>query len=286
MDHGKMRRATWTVIVVLLAPGTIWLLAMTLYNFRPLGPLPQTSGRIQQNSSEDWGRIVVDQSHCALVNNTWNKAAAGRGFMQQIFLEDAQGETNIGWRWRSRWQLIPEVVSQPQLVCGDKPWDAPMRLNADFPFLAGSRRLTADFNIRLRASGTYNMAFTLWAVSALPASKTTISHEIMIWNADGGQSAAGKRRGTVAVMGTIYDVYVEENHKDASGENANVWTYVAFVARRPVLNGPLDISAFIDYLLQQKILPSNHYLTSLELGNEVCQGTGIVEIKDFSIKFH
>lgn len=130
------------------------------------------------------------------------------------------------------------------------------------------------------------MVFTLWAVSKLPASKATISHEIMIWNANSGQTPAGKRRGTLDVMGTTYDAYVEENHKDNSGANANVWTYVAFVSRRPVLNGPLDISAFTDYLLEQGILSRNHYLTSLELGNEVCQGTGIVEIKNFSVHFH
>ncbi len=258
---------------------------MTLYNSRPLGPLPQPSGRIQQKTSEEWGRITVDAIHCVLVNNTWNKAAAGHDFGQEIFLEDVQGETSMGWRWRSPWQLIPNVVSQPQLVCGDKPWDAPLRLNAGFPFLAGSKRLTADFNIQLRASGTYNMAFTVWAVSALPASKATISHEIMIWNANSGQSAAGKRRGTLDVAGTTYDVYVEENHRDASGANANVWTYVAFVSRRPVLSGQLDISAFLDYLLERGILSRSHYLTSLEIGNEVSQGTGIVEIKDFSIKF-
>ena len=129
------------------------------------------------------------------------------------------------------------------------------------------------------------MAFTVWAVSALPASKATVSHEIMIWNARAGQNPAGSPRGSLDVNGTTYDVYVEENHGDASGANKNAWTYVAFVARKPVWHGPLDISAFIDYLLDHKLLSRSHYLTSLELGNEVCQGTGIAEIQDFSLRF-
>ncbi len=131
----------------------------------------------------------------------------------------------------------------------------------------------------------YNMAFTLWAVSGIPASRSNISHEIMIWNANAGQAPAGSKRDTLNVGGTAYDVYVEEGHKDASGENANVWTYVAFVAQQPVWRGPLDLSAFLDYLLAHGILTKEHYVTSLELGNEVSQGAGIVEIQDFEIEF-
>jgi hypothetical protein len=268
----------------LLATGLICLCAVAVYKFRPLQPLPKPGGRIEQASSQDWGRIAINESHCVLVNNVWNKAAAGDAFRQEVFLEDTNGKRAAGWRWRSPWHLLPRVVSQPQLVCGDKPWDHPLRWMPEFPFQAGSKRLTAAFDIKLRASGTYNMAFTMWAVRALPASKDGISHEIMIWNANGGQSPAGMRRGTLDAQGNSYDVYVEENHGDASGHNPNVWTYVAFVARKPVWRGPLDLSVFLDYLLQQKILSPDHYLTSLELGNEVSQGEGIVEIQDFSIR--
>jgi hypothetical protein len=122
-------------------------------------------------------------------------------------------------------------------------------------------------------------------VSSLPASKNTISHEIMIWNANSGQNPAGTRRGTLNVEGTSHDVYVEEDHRDSSGANPNVWTYVAFVAQKPVWHGHLDTSVFVDYLLHQRLLSRDRYLTSLELGNEVSNGTGIVEIKDFSVNF-
>jgi hypothetical protein len=179
--------------------------------------------------------------------------------------------------------LVARVVSQPELVCGDKPWDEPLHLNPSFPVKAGAKRITADFDIKLRASGTYNMAFSLWAVSALPASRNVITHEIMIWNAHSGQSPAGSRQGAIEVSGVPYDIYIEKNHKDASGSTRQVWTYVAFVAERPVLKGPIDLSAFVDWLLEHKLLSRDHYVTSVEMGNEVCQGTGIVEVRDFSV---
>ena len=284
----QRRKWAWLLLSVglLFALGLVWLTSMSLYSIRPLGPLREPSGQIEQRSGADWAHIVIPENHCVLLNNMWNKGAAGSAFQQEIFREELANVPTIGWRWRSPWQLISRVVSQPQVVCGDKPWDEPQRLIADFPFQAGSKMLSADFKINLRASGTYNMAFTMWIVSALPASKSGITHEIMIWNANGGQAPAGSRRGAVNVNGVTYDVYVEENHKDASGANANVWTYVAFVAQEPVWQGPLEMSAFLDYLIAHGLLSRNHYVTSLELGNEVCQGAGIVEIQDFSIRFH
>jgi len=252
-------------------------------NVRAPNTSPGVPGRILEESSQDWGRIIVADCHCALVNNVWNRAAAGGALRQEVFIEEVAGKRIAGWRWSSPWHLIPRVVSQPQLVCGDKPWDTPSHLRTDFPFRAGSKRLTAGFKASLRGSGVYNMTFTMWAVSSLPQSMSAITHEIMIWTVNHGQVPAGSPHGALDVNGTTYDVYVEKKHADASGANANVWMYVAFVARRPVLNGPLDLDAFVAYLLQQGLLTEDDFLTSVELGNEVSQGAGIVELQDFSL---
>jgi hypothetical protein len=58
----------------------------------------------------------------------------------------------------------------------------------------------------------------------------------------------------MTVDGTTYDVYVERHQTDAFGENANSRTYVAFVARRPVSHRPIEIVAFVDYLLRRVTL--------------------------------
>ncbi len=263
----------------------IAIIVLLAYRWMAVRVLPPVSGNMQQVSSQDWARIEIPENSCSLVNNVWNKGAAGTGFEQQIFSEALDGNNVYGWRWRAPWHLAPRVVSQPQLVCGDKPWDEPLHLNSQFPFRAGSKKLTANFDTRLRATGTYNMAFSLWAVSSLPASRNVITHEIMIWTANKGQRPGGTKRNILIADGIVYDVYVEENHADNSGKNANHWTYVAFVPGQPVLAAHLDVSSFIDYLLQRRILTTNHYLTSLEFGNEVSEGSGIVEIRKFSLSF-
>lgn len=282
MTRRSIRRGA-ILLAVFLAPGTSWFAFRLAYSLRPLGPLPGFAGQFEQASVKDWGRIYDAESRCVLQNNVWNKLAAGRGFEQEIFLGKDEGNRVIGWRWRSPWQVLPIVVSQPELVCGDKPWDEPKHLNPSFPLLAGSRRIMANFDIRLHGSGTYNTAFSLWVVSALPVSRSVISHEIMIWNANAGQPSAGRRRGTMDVAGTTYDINVDQDHEDASGSTSKRWTYVAFIARRNVLKGPLDLSVFVDWLLQHDVLSKNQHLTSVGLGDEICEGTGVAEIRNFSI---
>lgn len=269
------------VLLVSLLIALAFVSGMVALRF--LRPLPKGSGRMVSETSDDWGTIPFGDGECALVNNTWNREATGPGFEQSVFVEDVGGHPAAGWRWRAPWHLLPRVVSQPQIVCGNKPWDPKTRPDDCFPFRAGTKRLAVNFDVRLRARGVYNMAFSLWGVSGIPGSRSNITHEIMIWMDHSGQSPAGRRVDSIAVDGITYEVYVEPQQKDASGQNANTWTYVAFVPSKPVLRGPLDISAFLDYLLRHGTLTGDRYLTSLEFGSEVSQGSGIAEILDFLI---
>ena len=262
---------------LLVAVALVWRFAGS----RLLWRVPTESGRILAQTSSDWGAIPIGNRECALVNNTWNRAAAGNGFEQSVFVEENAGKLELGWR--APWHLWPTVVSQPQIVCGNKPWDPKIRPDGGFPFRAGTRRLTVDFDVHLRASGVYNMVFSLWSVSAVPPSPQDISHEIMIWTAYARQSPAGHRVDSIAVQGITYDVYIEPHQTDASRQNSNAWTYVAFVPAIPVFRGPLQITPFLDYLLRRGTLSGGQYLTSLEFGNEVSQGAGIAEVREFAI---
>ena len=154
-------------------------------------------------------------------------------------------------------------------------------IRPDQVVIIDGNRITADYNIRLQATGVYNLAFSMWGLSNLPPSPANIHCEVMIWIANSELKPAGTRRGTIEVQGTRYGVYINEHQRDKSGLLNRDWIYVAYVAHRPVLNGPLDVNAFIEDLRQRKILTPDLWLTDFELGNEVSQGTGITEIQDF-----
>jgi hypothetical protein len=283
---GSNRDHRWVVhiVAVVLAPGILWFGGLWVYSQRPLPPLPHSTGRETTWSAAEWSHLPADGERCILANNVWNKSAAGRGFEQEIFQEDLDGHAVMGWRWRSPWQMWPSIAAYPEMICGNKPWDQPVGVYEGLPFHPGEKRLAANYDVRLQATGTYNMAFSLWAVSALPPAPANIRCEVMIWIANSGQRPAGIRRATVEVDGVLYDTYINEHQHDASGANPNEWTYVAFVARTPVLHGPLEISKFLDTLEPLKILTPDIWIADVELGNEVAEGSGIAEVENFALR--
>ena len=233
-----------------------------------------------QSTSAENALIQMDGGY-VLSNNIWNKGATTGPFTESIYRDVQDGIPVFGWEWQ--WPSSSNVVSYPEVIYGDKPWGPDLNLVPGFPFLVGSRNITARFDITLEARGFYNMAFELWVVSGLPETKEKITHEIMIWNYNHFGDPAGTRRGTIDVAGVTYDVFVRESQVDASGQNANTWTYIAFAARTPVLKGPLPIGKFLDYLVGAGMLTTSGYVTSVELGNEIMEGTGKVQVKGYSI---
>jgi len=287
-ELAPVRIPVWVfwLAAALLGPTLVGLGGKWLYSLRPL-PTPRLPDQTAvSRSSKAWERIPVGHERCYLANNVWNTDTSDSRLEQEIFVLEDSNAPDFGWRWRSAWEMFPAIVAYPEVVCGVKPWDTPMGSMAGFPFHPGEGgRLTADFHIQLEAEGTYNMAFSLWAVSDLPATPENIRTEIMIWNVNAGQRPSGVRRGDVTVGGVTYEVWVNERQHDAAGRFKGTWTYVAFVARKRVLDGPLEVSAFLDYALREKLLTPEMYVTDLELGNEVAQGAGLAEVRGFRLKF-
>jgi hypothetical protein len=225
----------------------------------------------------DNARLTVPGTGCVLVNNVWDRKVTPAGYAQSVFLEPLPG-----WRWNSPGKSAI-VLAMPEIVCGDKPWDAPQALRPEFPIRAGEHAPYVRFAIDLKATGTYNMAFSLWAVSKLPAVQKTISLEIMIWNVAHGQAPAGDKIGAVEAAGTIFDLYLKKNQGMVTGPDPFTWPLVQFVARKPLLKGEIDFRPFLDDLLKRQILVRGHYLTGVELGNEVTEGTGEVRLNRFEV---
>ncbi len=229
----------------------------------------------------DWASVTLDGGYF-LYNNVWNKDAAHGPHQQSIFWGAVAEKPAFGWQWH--WPSSDGVVAYPEVIYGDSPWDQkPRRAAPLLPLRLGSRRLTVDYDISVEASGICNTAFEFWTVSSLPASPSVITHEVMIWIDNKDMTPAGVWTDVFTLGGTTYDMFVRESHGDASGKNPQKWTYVAFLARKPVLKGPLDISAFAAFLQSRKLLGRALYMTGLELGNEVVTGSGRTEVRGYTV---
>lgn len=240
-----------------------------------------TNGTITEENSTDWGMVGYDTQY-RLINNVWNKGASTGPYIQRVFTESLNGKTAVGWQWD--WtNSSGNVVAYPEIVIGDKAWDAPSGLTTPCPVKAGSADIVADFNTHITAEGTYNMAFSIWGFTNTADPKGSISHEIMIWVIKRGLTPAGSKQYTTTVDGVNFNVWVRQNHGDQSGGTAQTWTYIAFEPESDITNGPFHLDDFIDFLSSKGLISSANYLSSVELGNEVVSGKGTVEIENYAI---
>ena len=235
---------------------------------------------VNQKNSAD-GAVIMLGNGSVVINNVWNAKAAMGAHQQTVFQSKEKGTQSIGWKWS--WPISLAVVAYPEVMYGDSPWSQPLHRTKRMPLQVGSGSMTADFDVTIHGDGIYNMAFSFWVVSALPATKDRITHEVMIWTLNNRMIPAGTRTDTMVLGGVTYDLWVLNAHKDVSGKNSNTWDYVAFVARDPILRGPLNLSSFFDYLLDKGLITRDHYVTSVEFGNEIVLGSGSVEIQDQGI---
>ena len=185
-------------------------------------------------------------------------------------------------------------MASPEVIYGTKPWDGSSGAPGPatpFPLHPGAAAITVELDATIAARGVYDTAFTLWCVSALPAGRPSLSHEIMIWLVRSGLQPAGARRGTHEVDGHRFELWVKPGHGDST--NPERWTYVAFSpkddlttpangARR--LRGPFHLEAFLDVLVREGVLPASAYVTSVELQNEVAESSGTTEVRRFSVQ--
>lgn len=232
-------------------------------------------------ASEKDGAATVVNGRYRLLNNVWNKGATTGRYRQKIFVNDDHGKAVFGWVWK--WRDSSGVATYPEVQVGTSPWNGEAAPESGFPFQAGSKKLVVSYDIDLQASGAYNLAFEFWAVSGLPVSKDTITHEVMIWIAGEALGAAGSEVGQTTIDGHRFSINLRKNHGDASGANQNTWTIVSLLADKPILHGPLDVSAIIDDLLEHGFLDKRLFIANLELGDEVQRGSGTTLVRNFAV---
>jgi hypothetical protein len=244
--------------------------------------LTGTEGKVIYESEKNFAQTVVGDRY-RIFNNGWNAKASGGTFRQKIYVKELDGKPVFGWMWRW-WDSKGAVVSYPEIQVGDSPWSGTVSENSGFPFRIGTKSLKVDYDVTMNASGQYNLAFEFWTISSPPANKNKIVHEVMIWVDQSRLGPAGSLVATAPIAGHSFRIFHGGVHGDASGQSSNTWSIISLVAEKPILHGPLDIGAIIDYLVQARLLDKNLYVACLELGNEVSSGSGKTEVRNYNVR--
>ena len=238
------------------------------------------TGTASRRESADWATIQVGDYR--LENNVWNKGVARGPYNQSVFAETLDGAEAFGWTWN--WPNAGgNVVSYPEVGYGYSPWGmSSWGGSPAIPAKIGAKAITASFDMKSSMRGSYDLAFDIWVTgpTATPTS-ADIRYEIMIWLDHKGLSPAGRKLASgLSIGGVDYDLW--EMRGMQNGTTAT-WTYFAYVADAPVYSGSVDISGIFADLVDARGVSSSLYIASIELGNEVVTGSGVTEIKDWSI---
>jgi hypothetical protein len=224
-----------------------------------------------------------------LVNNVWNKQAIGDAAYRQCLKARGRG-SGREWGWSWSWPLEGRtVLAFPQVMFGWKPWNGGMPTDDRLPIaIATIKSLNLRYEIETNADGKYILSAALWLTrtgrTASAPNPADISADINIWMVGDAFAPAGAHVDDIAVDGLEFEVWYAADMSDASGANANRWNHVVYRAVSPQRSESLDIDEFVADAVSRGYVSREHYVSSIEIGNEVMSGSGETWVNDLSLE--
>lgn len=221
---------------------------------------------------EDWVRFRLGEFE--LENNTW-----GRG--NAVSLEACMFADASEKKWGARWNSVSNVnnvLSYQQIIWWGKPWHRYQLRDEPFPKIEDVEHFAFNFSVDLKSTGKHNVAAELWTYNSLKKNsdgglENNIVNEIMIWQVE-TERFGNSEVGNVVIDGREYRLSM-----NSSG------SYIAFLPVNNHTSGKIDVKAFLDYLVSMGRVNPEHYISGLELGVEVINGSGEATFNDFNIEF-
>jgi hypothetical protein len=172
----------------------------------------------------------------------------------------------IGWGTEWNWTGGSGVISYVSAVLG---WHYGWKLtNTGLPVqISAGKKITCAWTYKVTPGKIINVSYDLFAhTQANPTGDDKPSDEIMIWlYRAGGAAPIGTKKATVTIGGNSYDLY----------EGTTTWNVHSYVRTTNADTGAtLSISDFIKDLTDNRGFAKTKYLTSIQSGTEVFQGSG------------
>ena len=207
-------------------------------------------------------------------NNTWGWNHPGEIPPQSI--SGPPGDP-VGWTWDWPGADASKVIAYPEVIFGKKPWSAASTSPLLPAKISALGSVMVNYAIDVNATGVFNTAFDLWITNTVQAGEASIRTEIMIWVKRNGLNPAG---GSSQLFDTPY------GQMRLYEANFDHWKYLAFVFENEIPAANLDLKFFFDFLIEAGRLNPQHFLASIEFGNEIAFGSGTATLNAFSVTVH
>lgn len=225
-----------------------------------------------QTQAEPGGKISISGGKGYLDNNQWGSSEVPSGWQKIYYSAD----NNYGWQWN--WpSSTTSVKGYPSVVAGWH-WTDGYTKGSGLPVqLAAHKNVNTSVKYAFaKANGTYNAAYDLWLHTTNKATWANApTDEVMIWlNRNNGALPAGSYKETVTLAGTQWDLYVGK---------VSSWNVYSFVRKTPTTSASLNMTNFTDHLLKKNYLTKDKYLSSVEFGTEIYNGSGAFRLFNWDV---
>lgn len=213
--------------------------------------------------------------------NPWNQGelVEGEDFAQALELTP-DDSVRISWGWP---KSLPDIVSYPGFIWGQKPWSdtsttrsLPARI-ADI----GSLSVAYDLDWGPERLGNYNVAFDIWIASDTTEAPGVKLSELMVWVKDWDWTSDEEPLARFVDANGKASIYHRAHHGDAEAP----WSYTSVVYDHDVRSGVLDLDALLEHLAGLGIVNRSHFLMDIELGAEIVNGAGWLEVDRLLIDY-
>ncbi len=234
--------------------------------------------------------LSIKSPHGTLYNNVWNKNAANDTPWSQCLEKKLNDDVDVyGWSWD--WPFSDDVIyAYPQIKIGNSPWDPKPIEDNRFPLrISELNKLNVSHDVHIDTNGQHNLATSMWLINAPKKGekldKSSIKAELMIWTYSTPKhfNPAGKKLDTFISGNKEWEVWVDKNWGDLSGENDNKWTYITFRATHSNLESNFNALELIHYAIDRDIINQEWSISDIELGTEIMNGAGIAWVNSFNI---
>src|SRR6202008_499567 len=85
------------------------------------------------------------------------------------------------------------------------------------------------------------------------------------------------------IDGIGFEIWHAKDWGDLTGTNKNRWSYIAYRATAKHLSTTLDIRKFLADAIERGLVAREHFVSGVELGNELLGGTGETWVRNLSL---
>ena len=190
-----------------------------------------------------------------------------------VLLSSISASDNVAWytQWTQSESNNYDVYAYPEIIFpgGSESSGLPAELSS-----ISSIPSTWKYTLVSSVSDGYDVAYDLWVYDNSAGTDTPT--EVMIWtNASFGQD--GTDVGSFSAGGLTFTLY-QTLPADYSWTNHPVYS---FVSTTQVSSVGFDLHAFLEHLVDAGYISSSDYLTSVDAGIEIRNGTGSLTTTEY-----